>query len=110
MLKMRMVYVNEYNAMIAKVKRDELPKLDPKLHNGWRLAAQEKITSPKEVKDLASDARKLLGQTDSRSSRDAMGSVSQARPIRGAGPVVATHEARQIVASYSGCTTAESPD
>ena len=55
MLKMRMVYVNEYNAMIAKVKRDELPKLDPKLHNGWRLAAQEKITSPKEVKDLASD-------------------------------------------------------
>jgi hypothetical protein len=62
MLKMRMVYVNEYNAMIAKVKRDELPKLDPKLHNGWRLAAQDKITSPKEVKDLASDARKLLAK------------------------------------------------
>ena len=62
MLKMRMVYVNEYNAMIAKVKRDELPKLDPKLHNGWRLAAQEKITSPKEVKDLASDAHKLLAK------------------------------------------------
>jgi hypothetical protein len=59
-LKMRMVYVNEYNVMIAKVKRDELPKLDSKLHNGWRLAAQEKITSPKEVKDLASDARKLM--------------------------------------------------
>jgi predicted Zn finger-like uncharacterized protein len=59
-LKMRMVYVNEYNVMIAKVKRDELPKLEPKLHNGWRLAAQEKITSPKEVKDLASDARKLM--------------------------------------------------
>jgi hypothetical protein len=61
-LKMRMVYVNEYNVMIAKVKRDELPKLDPKLHNGWRLAAQERITSPKEVKDLATDARKLLSK------------------------------------------------
>jgi hypothetical protein len=61
-LKMRMVYVNEYNVMIAKVKRDELPKLDPKLHNGWRLAAQEKITSPKDVKDLAIDARKLLSK------------------------------------------------
>jgi hypothetical protein len=61
-LKMRMVYVHEYNLAIAKVKRDELPKLDPKLHNGWRLAAQERIQSPKEVKDLASDARKLLAK------------------------------------------------
>jgi hypothetical protein len=61
-LKMRMVYVHEYNVMIAKVKRDELPKLDPKLHNGWRLAAQEKIASPKEVKDLAGDARKLMAK------------------------------------------------
>lgn len=61
-LKMRMVYVHEYNVMIAKVKRDELPKLDAKIHNGWRLAAQEKIASPKEVKDLAGDARKLMAK------------------------------------------------
>ena len=41
---------------------DELPKLDSKLHNGWRLASQEKIQSPKEVKDLASDAKKLFAK------------------------------------------------
>jgi hypothetical protein len=56
------VYVNEYNMMIAKVKKDELPALDPKLHKGWRLAASEKIQSPKEVKDLASDSKKLLAK------------------------------------------------
>ena len=58
-LKARMVYVNEYNLVLAKVKKEELPTLDPKLHNGYRLASQEKIQSPREVKDLASDAHKL---------------------------------------------------
>lgn len=61
-LKMRMAFVHEYNSAIAKVKRDELPKLDDQLHNGWRLAAQEKLQSPKEVRDLAADARKLLAK------------------------------------------------
>lgn len=61
-LKMRMAFVHEYNTVIAKVKRDELPKLDGQLHNGWRLAAQEKIQSSKDVRDLASDARKLLAK------------------------------------------------
>src|SRR5262249_49762229 len=59
-LKARMVYVNEYNTMLARVKRDELPPLDPALHNGWRLAASDKVQSPKEVKDLANDVKKLL--------------------------------------------------
>lgn len=61
-LKMRMAFVHEYNMVIAKVKRDELPKLDAQLHNGWRLAAQDKIQSPKEVRDLANDARKILAK------------------------------------------------
>jgi hypothetical protein len=59
-VKARMAYVSEYNLMLAKVKKDELPPLDPKQHNGYRLASQEKIQSPKEIKDLASESRKLL--------------------------------------------------
>ncbi len=58
-VKSRMAYVSEYNLMLAKVKKDELPPLDAKQHNGYRLASQEKIQSPKEIKDLATDSRKL---------------------------------------------------
>jgi hypothetical protein len=61
-VKARMAYVHEYNTMLGKVKRDELPQLDPALHNGWRLAAQEKIQSPKDVRDLATDAKKLIAK------------------------------------------------
>ena len=61
-VKARMAYVSEYNLLLAKVKKEELPALDPKLHNGYRLASQEKIQSPKEIKDLASDSRKLLAK------------------------------------------------
>jgi hypothetical protein len=61
-VKGRLAYVHEYNLMLGKAKRDELPPLDPKVHNGWRLASQEKVQSPKEVKDLASEAKKLLNK------------------------------------------------
>lgn len=61
-VKARKAYLYEYNLMLAKVKRDELPPLDPKLHNGYRLASQEKIQSPKEIKDLVSDSKKLLNK------------------------------------------------
>jgi hypothetical protein len=61
-VKARMAYVNEYNLMLGKVKRDEMPPLDPKQHNGYRLASQEKLQSPKDVKDLASDSRKLMAK------------------------------------------------
>ncbi|HEY1379142.1 MAG TPA: hypothetical protein VGF55_20235, partial [Gemmataceae bacterium] len=60
--KARMAYLQEYNLMLGKAKRDELPPLDPKLHNGYRLSSQEKLQSPKEVKDLASESRKLLAK------------------------------------------------
>jgi predicted Zn finger-like uncharacterized protein len=59
-VKARKAYVAEYNLMLGKAKRDELPPLDPKLHNGFRLASQEKLQSGKEIKDLASESRKLL--------------------------------------------------
>jgi hypothetical protein len=61
-LKARLALVHEYNTMLAKVKRDELPSLDPKLHGGWRLIPQEKLQSPKEVKDYAAEAKKLYAK------------------------------------------------
>mgnify|MGYP001327038303 CR=1 FL=1 len=62
LVKMRMAYVHEYNTMLAKVKRDELPPLNAQEHNGWRLAASDKLQSPKEVRDLAADAKRILDQ------------------------------------------------
>jgi hypothetical protein len=61
-VKARMAHVQEYNLMLGRAKRDELPPLDAKLHNGWRLASQEKMQSPKEIKDLATESKKLLNQ------------------------------------------------
>jgi len=62
MLSARFAYVNEYNLMLGKIRKDELPPLDPKLHKGWRLAAQEKMASPRDVKDKAEEAKKLFDQ------------------------------------------------
>jgi len=61
-LKARLALVHEYNTMLAKVKRDELPELDAKVHGGWRLAPQEKLQSPKDVKDHAADAKRLYAK------------------------------------------------
>jgi hypothetical protein len=58
----RKAYVAEYNLMLGKAKRDELPPLDPKRHNGYRIVSQEKLQSPKEIKDLASESRKLFAK------------------------------------------------
>lgn len=62
MTKARFAYVNEYNFMLGKIRKDDLPPLDPKLHKGWRLAAAEKMSSPRDVKDKADDARKLFNK------------------------------------------------
>lgn len=59
-MKARSAYVNEYNLMLAKIRKDELPPIDPKLHNGLRLASVEKMQSGKEVRDSAGDAKKLF--------------------------------------------------
>jgi hypothetical protein len=61
-LKSRLALVHEYNGMLAKVKRDELPELDAKLHGGWKLVPEEKLQSPKEVRDYATDAKKLYAK------------------------------------------------
>jgi hypothetical protein len=59
-MKARYAYVNEYNLMLGKIRKDELPPIDPKLHNGLRLASVEKMQSGKEVRDYAGDAKKLF--------------------------------------------------
>lgn len=56
---LRLAYVDEYNMMLAKIRKDELPTLEPG-QTGYRLAAVEKMRSPKETKDLAAESRKLL--------------------------------------------------
>jgi hypothetical protein len=58
--KARFAYVNEYNLLLGKIRKDELPPIDPKIHKGWRLAAVEKMASSGEAKDQAEDAHKLL--------------------------------------------------
>jgi hypothetical protein len=53
----RIAYVHEYNLMLGKIRKDELPELTPGVHTGYRLSSQEKLQSPKEVRDLAAEAR-----------------------------------------------------
>lgn len=56
----RLAYVHEYNLMLGRLRQERLPELNPKVHGGWRLASREKLQSPKEVKDLAAESRKIL--------------------------------------------------
>ena len=56
----RIAYVSEYNLMLGKIRKDELPELTPNVHSGYRLCSQEKLQSSKEVRDLAVESRKIL--------------------------------------------------
>lgn len=60
LLKLRFAYINEYNFALAKIRKDELPPIDPKIHKGWRLASTDKMSSPREVKEVADEARSIL--------------------------------------------------
>ncbi|MBX7103128.1 MAG: hypothetical protein K1X57_03555 [Gemmataceae bacterium] len=62
MTKSRFAYINEYNFLLGKIRKDELPPIDSKLHKGWRLASVEKMSSPRDIKDQAEDARKLFAK------------------------------------------------
>jgi hypothetical protein len=60
-LKARYAYIHEYNLMLGKVRKGELPALDPMAgHKGWRLASVPKLQSGKEVREIESESRKLL--------------------------------------------------
>ena len=56
----RTAYVSEYDLMLGKIRKDELPELQPKLHAGWRLASCEKMESGKDVKQMAAAAKKVF--------------------------------------------------
>jgi hypothetical protein len=56
----RLAYVHEYDLMLGRIRQERLPELNPKIHGGWRLASRDKLQSPKEVKDLAAESKKIL--------------------------------------------------
>lgn len=58
----RTAYLSEYDLMLGKIRKDELPELQPRLHTGWRLASREKMQSGKDVKEMAAEARKLFAK------------------------------------------------
>jgi hypothetical protein len=58
----RTAYVSEYDLMLGKIRKDELPELQPKIHKGWRLASSEKMASGKDVKEMAAQAKKLFAK------------------------------------------------
>lgn len=57
-LQSRLVYIYEYNNILAQVRGDNLPALEP-IHNGWRVGSQKKvqISEPK-VKDMVKNIAK----------------------------------------------------
>jgi hypothetical protein len=60
-LKARYAFTYEYNFMFAKIRKDELPALDPAAnHKGWRLSSRSELSSTGEAKELANESRKLL--------------------------------------------------
>lgn len=55
-LRLRVVILNEYNLLLARVRTETLPDL-PAGSPGWRLTAVEKLTSRKDVKDALAAAQ-----------------------------------------------------
>jgi hypothetical protein len=52
-LQARLVYLYEYNNILAQVRSDSLPPLDP-VHTGWRVGSQKKVqTSEPKAKEMA---------------------------------------------------------
>ena len=58
----RTAYVSEYNLMLGKIRKDELPELRLDVHTGWRLASCEKMQSGKDVREMAAESKKLFAK------------------------------------------------
>ena len=54
----RIAFIEEYNLMLGRIRKDELPELEKGVDEGWRLTPREKLQSPKDVRDLANLAHK----------------------------------------------------
>jgi len=61
-VKARLAYIFEYNLALGNVKLEKLPELDPKIQKGWRLASVEKMVSPKDIRDLAQEAKDAMAE------------------------------------------------
>src|SRR5262249_32421963 len=49
----RVVYLYEYNFILAQVRGDQLPDIDPKIHTGWRAGSKARVSiSESKVKDM----------------------------------------------------------
>jgi hypothetical protein len=57
-LEEELAYLNEYQGLLGQMKK-ELPPIDRKIQNGWRVASQASL-SDSTAKKLATDAKKLL--------------------------------------------------
>ena len=60
-LYVRMTQVLEYNVMLGKIRRDDMPDLDKQLHKGWRLVPQEKF-SDRDSRELSLKAQECFKQ------------------------------------------------
>lgn len=58
-VKARLAYLNEYNLMLGKVRKDEMPPLEEG-ETGWRLASVERMSSPRDIRDIADQATDIL--------------------------------------------------
>ena len=56
----RIAFMEEYNLMLGRIRKDELPELEKGVDEGWRLVPREKVQSPKDVRDLATQSHKLF--------------------------------------------------
>ncbi len=55
----RMVHFYEYQVALSKVRKEDLPKADRKVHKGYKLVSHSEV-SDGEAKELAREARKTL--------------------------------------------------
>ena len=58
----RIAFLEEYNLMLGRIRKDELPELEKGVDEGWRLTPREKLQSPKDVRDLANSAHKAFAK------------------------------------------------
>ena len=56
----RLVYINEYNNLIAQIRTDSLPALEEKIHVGWRVNTSDRVQIKEAtVKTMVKDVAKL---------------------------------------------------
>jgi hypothetical protein len=62
--KIRFAYIAEYNLAFGKVKTDALPELteEQMKTGGWQLKSQEKMSSPKDIRDLAEEGKQAMAE------------------------------------------------